>query len=90
MSQEGIELTVRDYYLLGTLAEERVRHGDKVLKQYTAAEVERLVRGGYLRKAVASQPDETQPIWYGVTGKGWAAWQAYRFCDLAPVMLLLA
>jgi hypothetical protein len=81
MSDGEIELTVRDFYLIGTLAEEWLHHGDRILKQFPAAEVERLVRGGYLKRAVANRPDGTLLIRYDVTNKGWAAWQAYRFRD---------
>jgi hypothetical protein len=53
------ELTERDYYLIGTLAEARIHYANKVPKQHSAAEVERLVRGGYLKAASVDRPDGT-------------------------------
>ena len=68
MPQNEQELTEREYYLLGSLAEPRTRNRD--LHKYTA-EAERLIQRGYLKR---EQFDR-----YTVTPKGRAAWQAYRF-----------
>ena len=64
------ELTEREYYLLGSLAEPRARNRD--LHKYTA-EAERLIQRGYLKRG--------QFDGYTITPKGRAAWQAYRFTD---------
>ena len=78
MSYKEIELTNRDYFLLGTLAERNGREG-RFLHRYNDDEVERLVLGGYLEWEMSPVPDGTQAKHYSLTRKGQAAWRAYRF-----------
>ena len=68
MPQNEQELTEREYYLLGSLAEPPSRNRD--LHKY-AAEAERLIQRGYLERGQFDR--------YTITPKGRAAWQAYRF-----------
>lgn len=69
------DLTEREYYLLGSLAEPPRRNRN--LHRYTA-EAERLVQRGYLERGVTGAPSK-QLFLYRITHKGRAAWQAYRF-----------
>lgn len=69
------DLTEKEYYLIGCLAEPFGR-GSKGLDRYTA-EAKRLVLQGYLEQAAAGAPVGSSR--YIVTPKGRAAWQAYRF-----------
>jgi hypothetical protein len=73
--QNEQDLTAREYYLLGSLAETPRRN--KNFNRYTA-EAERLVQRGYLEKVAIGPPGDTQSL-YRITRKGRAAWQAYRF-----------
>jgi hypothetical protein len=70
------DLTEREYYLLGSLAEPPRRNRD--LDRYRA-EAERLVQQGYLEKVATGAPAGKQVSLYRITHKGRAAWQAYRF-----------
>jgi hypothetical protein len=85
MSHEEIELTERDYYLLGMLAEE-TRYKGRLPHGCTRDQAERLARAGYLGqeewKAVV--PGGQPVTRYYVTEKGRAAWQNYRFIDPRP------
>jgi hypothetical protein len=78
VSDEESELTARDYFLLGTLAE-RSRDNGRFLRRYTEDEVERLVQGGYLAWERFRAPDGSEAQRYCITEKGLAAWQGYRF-----------
>jgi hypothetical protein len=69
------DLTAKEYYLLGCLAEWS-GYGNRGFHHYTA-EAERLVQRGYLeRKATGVRIGRSR---YIITHKGRATWQAYRF-----------
>jgi hypothetical protein len=68
--QNERELTAREYYLLGSLAEPRARTKD--LHKYTA-EAQSLIKRGYLERKSFDR--------YTVTPEGQAVWQAYRFTN---------
>jgi hypothetical protein len=70
-------LTVREYYILGGLAEPSARR-PKDLHRYTA-EAERLVQREYLERVATGGPGGEQVSLYRITHKGRMAWQAYRF-----------
>ncbi len=72
------DLTEREYYLIGRLAEpvSRGRRGKKGLDHFTD-EAKRLVQQGYLERAPTGVPVGNSR--YIVTPKGRAVWQAYRF-----------
>ncbi len=78
MSDEEIKLTEQDYLVLGTYAE-RTPDRTRILSLGEYDTAERLVRRGYLEWRV----EETGLIQYGLTDKGRAAWQAYRFVSPA-------
>ena len=69
------DLTAKEYYLLGCLAEWS-GYGSRRLHRYTA-EAERLVWQGYLERAEIGVPVGTSR--YIITPEGRATWQAYRF-----------
>jgi hypothetical protein len=72
------DLTTKEYYLLGCLAEWS-GYGGRRFHRYTA-EAERLVQRGYLGWAATGVPIGNSR--YIITPKGQAAWQAYRFTGL--------
>jgi hypothetical protein len=45
----------------------------------TDDQAQRLVRGGYLERITIPTVSGKQVVHYSVTGKGQAAWRAYRF-----------
>jgi hypothetical protein len=70
-------LTVREYYLLGGLAQPPPRR-PKDLHRYKV-EAERLVQREYLERVATGGPGGEQVSQYKITHKGQTAWQAYRF-----------
>ena len=86
VSHEDIELTERDYYLLGLLVEgshsrrQRSAYRGHLPRGCTDAQAERLVQAGYLESTVLHPDGSGQKvIRYSVTEKGRAAWRTYRF-----------
>jgi hypothetical protein len=85
VNHKEIELTERDYYLLGLLVEgirprDRRAYRGHLPRGCSDEQAERLVQGGYLYR-VALDPNGTgkRGIRYSSTEKGLAAWRAYRF-----------
>ncbi|KLK91309.1 hypothetical protein AA309_20840 [Microvirga vignae] len=83
MSDHEIQLTERDYYLLGVLAEE-VRGHTQALRRYPEDGVVRLVRGGYLERVTLPAWNGREAKHYRITPKGRAAWRTHRFTDPKP------
>jgi hypothetical protein len=84
-SAEGLKLTDRDYYLLGSLVE-GIRcnggshhHVGRLPRGCTDAQAERLVQAGYLGRAEVRPNSGKQTVRYYADEKGIAAWQAHQF-----------
>ena len=83
MGRNAFELTARDYFLLGTLAE--AANGiDHLPYGSTDAQAKRLVPVGYLEHAATHAANGHEIVRYRITPKGRAAWDAYRFTDDPP------
>lgn len=77
LDKGGIQLTVQDYFLLGSLIEDR-SHPGSVPRGCTDAQAERLVKAGYLDRHITGA-GSGWGILYSPTSKGRAVWQAYKF-----------
>ena len=80
MGRKEFELTARDYFLLGTLAE-AANSTDHLPYGCTDAHAKRLVREGYLERAATRAANGQEIVRYRITPKGRAAWDAYRFTE---------
>jgi hypothetical protein len=85
VSHPETELTEKDYYLLGMIAEGvryqggRHRHKGELPHGCSFDQAERLVREGYLEKMMFQAIGRQEVIRYAITEKGRAAWRGYRF-----------
>lgn len=77
-SEQEDELAARDYFLLGTLAEQ-THNRDLLLRRYRPAEIERLVQCGYLWWSTDPSNQRPKGAELFITDKGREAWQSYRF-----------
>ena len=83
LGHNAFELTARDYFLLGTLAE--AANGiDHLPYGCTDAQAKRLVPEGYLERAATRAANGHEIVRYRITPKGRAAWDAYRFTEDPP------
>jgi len=83
LGHNAFELTARDYFLLGTLAE--AANGiDHLPYGCTDAQAKRLGQEGYLERAATGAANGHELVRYRITPKGRAAWDAYRFTDDPP------
>ena len=83
MGRNAFELTARDYFLLGTLAE--AANGiDHLPYGCTDAQARKLVPVGYLERAATGAANGHEIVRYRITPKGRAAWDAYRFTEDPP------
>ncbi|QRM28691.1 hypothetical protein [Microvirga sp. VF16] len=83
MGRKEFELTARDYFMLGTLAE-AANGTDHLPHGCTDAQAKRLVEEGYLERAATRAADGREMVRYRITAKGRAAWAAYRFTGDPP------
>ncbi len=79
-AEQEDELAARDYFLLGTLAEQ-THNWDLLLRRYRPAEIERLVQGGYLGWNTHPSNQRPKGAELFITDRGQEAWKAYRFQD---------